>query len=302
MAGNYAQELDLKAEILLNFLMEEFDLFQERVKINHKGAKKRRTGKDVLDFEIDEQLAALEITLSRNSLFDTLPQHLLLSSREGESTNAEERSKLITDQIESWKKFFSPFEKILFLTLADIARMDDLSHPIFINQLITFWGLQDYESLLDKEELFHLLYWLPRAHKVQHDLSLIAKCFQQILSNTVVIETTDPIGYKIERSMLKGLGEAYLGVDCILGEVYMDGVPAVEIRICDLDNSKFYEYHPSGNKRKILEKILIPVFLPSETSFKIKLLINKKTELDFSLPKERGQNQFSSILGYTTNI
>ncbi|MEZ5198056.1 MAG: hypothetical protein R2764_17205 [Bacteroidales bacterium] len=107
---------DIKSEIIIADLIERgYPL--EKVLVRYEGLFKRNFAKDVTDVYLDVMNDVLVFHISRDSLYDILPQNMFHESKQLGNIELEERKKrfeAIRQEEENARRFFLPFDNELF--------------------------------------------------------------------------------------------------------------------------------------------------------------------------------------------
>lgn len=293
---------DLRAEVILSSLLENYEKGGYDFLINYAGQFKRPYSTDVLGCEVvDYDYDAtqfLKVNVSRDGIYDALPEgvfHYPKSERLNKSVDDMTKEyRLQQKEEENARKFFLPFENEFFLNgmKRDKAEMDFLfrlnqSQPI--DFFLDFW---DIDKSLPNVLVAKFIRLLPYAHKVVGKLDRTSFCLEYLLGEQVeIIE----LGYHDLSESNQGitLNDCRLGLDMISGMSYMDYSLNLEFKVGPLKNSSFRDYIHDGGIRRFID-LFYEYFLPVEIDVKTTIL----------LPLEIEQFNFNQdpVLGITTRI
>ncbi|TWP27726.1 hypothetical protein ETU09_06420 [Apibacter muscae] len=293
---------DLRAEVIVSELIHKIKEEDRNFLVDFKGQFKRPFRKDVLgaeivDFNFDTT-QFVKINLSRDGIFDTLPQGLFHASEKN-------RQKISVDEMtqeykthkveeEYARKFFLPFENEFFLKSIERENKEkeillELNGSKPIDFFYEFWNLdRDLPEIL----MSKLIRILPYTNQIVGNLELTIHCLSYLIEEKVEIAEQT---YKEQSSTEQDitLGDCRLGLDMISGSAYLDYSLYLEFRIGELKKTSFAEYIHEGKMKKFLE-LFYEFFLPMEIDVKTTILLNKEEEI-FDFNK-------TAVLGITTRI
>lgn len=293
---------DIRAEIIVNELIESSALASDEIVISNAGQFSRSYRSDVLGALVQDdnysKQDCLTLNLSRDSMYDALPEGFVHSLKEN---NADKSVRQMIKEHKYQKKqenearnFFTPFENEIFHYRTKIESVErdflyKLNGSKPLEFFYDFWGLpHDYPSVLVSK----FIQLLPYTYKIVGDIDLSCKCLASIIEEKVQYSITSSKEYSDEREQIS-LGENRLGVDFICGNNYMDYSLNVTIEIGPLINKSFENYIHDG-KIKAFITCFYEHFFPMEAEVKTILLLNQETE-EFNFNKQ-------PVLGYTTRI
>lgn len=290
---------DIQAETLAATLLlaaddnlQDFDF--ERILMSPLGGAYRRAGYDVERVRkkfYKEDLPYLMLEINRKGLFDTLPIGLFLKSDE-DYDNAKERTKAINKQVTNARKFFLPYENAIYHARIAVEQLEQRyteSLPEFMYEL---WGLSEFKDVLDDRQRFILCFLIPQAHQVVGDLYFTKLLFEAILQQKVELEMIAPLEIIIPDD--SPTSQMELGENSILGTVFRDDIPTLQVSIQEVSGDNIEAFLPKGKKRKLLEQLLVSYFLPLDTPIVTEI---KVRESDFTARLEE-----QSFLGYNLKL
>ncbi|OAB78747.1 hypothetical protein [Cochleicola gelatinilyticus] len=260
---------NLKAEIIVAELQEKTQLSIEDVLINNNSTFNRPYRRDIIGIEnIDNESRKLRLNLSRNGLYDLLPEGLFHSeSLNKKATSFAGKRKLYKDQEKEARSLFSPIENELFFQRLQIEKNErSLLNDFYTLKedfLINFWKI---DKNIPREYLLKLVKLLPYSYQIAGDLELTKLCLERILNEKVVFKKTyENIFEKEERFKTESPN---LGVNMILHSEQTEVLqPVIEAEIGPIDNEKIPAYIEKNGVLKFIE-IFYDFFIPLE--FKVK--------------------------------
>ena len=293
---------DIRAEVIANELLESNSVVPDEITISNHGQFSRAHRSDVLgaaiqDDNYDKQ-EFLNIQLSRDSMYDALPEGFVHSLNENNTDKSvgqmiREHKHQKRQEAEA-RNFFTPFENEIFHYRTKIESVErdflyKLNGSKPLEFFYDFWGLPHIYPAILVSKFIQLL---PYAYKIVGDIDLACRCLASIIEEKVSFTTTTSKEYSEEGEQIV-LGENRLGVDFISGNNYMDYSLYVTIEIGPIVNKPFHNYINNG-EIKIFIDCFYEHFFPMEVEIKTVLLMNEQTE-EFNLSKE-------PVLGFTTRI
>lgn len=294
---------DLKAEVLLAALLENFKADGSDFIVNFEGQFRRPYSKDVLDCEvIDYDYDAtqfLKINLSRDGIYDALPEgifHYPKTERLNQSVDDMTKEyRLQRKEEDDARQFFLPFENEFFLSglMRENAEKEYLLKLNKGETLDFFYEFWDLDKNLPEVLVSKFIRILPFAYKIVGKLDKTAYCLNYLLQEEVVIEE---LGYKDQSNsgQTVTLNDCRLGLDMISGKSYMDYSLNLEFKIGPLKNTSFQDYIHEGGIKKFIS-LFYEYFLPMEIDVKTTILLPSELEL-FDFAKQE------PVLGITTRI
>lgn len=292
---------DMRAEVLARLVAAKYDLKIEQVLFNPKSYHQRWGRKDVLEVSeeysptMDKELLVFD--LSREGIFDTLPESIFLHPDDPYRDHIHRVQKLSEQEAEA-RKFLLPFEQLFYWLRLENEQREDQAEK----NLETWWQhllIGSYtpfsNSQLDQEQLDMLTQMLPYLHDIVGNWVLMEQWLTVFLKTKVKIVEMPPPQYPLPLELQKRMDDGILGQDFVIGTYFTDGIPIVKIFIEDLTPETLGDYLEGGFKRYILEEELLSLLLPIEIPYEISLSLSVPNN-DFYL----GEQEDSSILGYTT--
>ncbi|MEM1119168.1 MAG: hypothetical protein AAGJ18_01885 [Bacteroidota bacterium] len=289
---------DIRAETLAANLLSHAEgdmktLSIEQIIIAAKGDAKRRSAKDVAEVKKKyyDHDTALLVEVNRKGLFDTLPDRLFLRLEEPYETPIQ-RTRAITQQIKEARQFFLPFEQALYHPRIEAEQLEEKWTEGFPDFIKNLWGLSNFEDCLNERQEFLLCYLIPEAYRVVGNWELTGLCFEAVLKKPVNLNFIAPMELEIPNGD-KPANECSLGEDTILGDIFRDDMPTLEVCVRGITQYDLEDYLPEGKQRRILEDLLYSYFLPLDVAVQTKILVTDDTW---------GFTFGESIIGYNVQL
>ncbi|WP_281234466.1 hypothetical protein [Flavobacterium gelatinilyticum] len=293
---------DIRAEIIANELIEQDEVAPDEITILNQGQFSRAFRGDVLGAVIQDDNYVrqdyLTLLLSRDSMYDALPEGFVHSLRENNADKSVHQMikehKHQKKQENEARKFFAPFENEIFHYRTKIEAVErnflyQLNGSKPLEFFYDFWGLSHFYPPVLVSKFIQLL---PYAYKIVGNIDLSCRCLESIIEEKVVYKITSSKEYSDEKEEIK-LGENRLGVDLICGSKYMDYSMNLTIEIGPIMNNSLENYLHDGKIKKFID-CFYEHFFPMEVEPKTILVLNKETE-EFNFNKQ-------PVLGFTTRI
>lgn len=301
LINSYRLPFDIRAEVLARLIAERYDLSKEQLLVRHRNYFQRQGRKEVLEISdgfsdsLEKTMVCLDI--SREGLFDILPEDIFLHPDEIYATNLT-RSQALTEQEVFARKLFYPLEQLFFyMGLENECKEHELE-----NQLETIWQqyIPDSVSIfkgssLDDDQKAIIKYLIPYLPEIIGNWPLTEQWLSMIMKTPILLKEIPFISHDLPEEVQKRVGGILLGQDFILGNQFSDGLPILHLLIEDLTPDNIADFLEDGVQRKLLEEELLSIFLPIETSYEIRLGL--KTQSTFFKLEHDADN---SILGFTT--
>lgn len=289
---------NIKAEILVAALEQAIEAGQD-LQIEHAGSFARPYSADVLGasaFEVAEGSYSLRVQLSRNGIYDMLPealchtQQLTQGGMEGVQHMTEKYRKRKHEEALA-RKFFRPIENEFFFQAVSLEQEEQvlLYHPssAFYQFLVQFWGI---EGQLPAQYEAALLGLLPNIHAIAGDLDRIAGCLSELLEVPVFHQTEHrTLGLEVTNNKLgKGkLGQSFTVGGCV------HAVPFVVFTIGPIALELLPAYLPGGTLDNFVKRFL-SFTLPFEADAEIRILSGR-------FEQTKGDASFG-VLGFSASI
>lgn len=289
---------NIKAEVIVAAALEAGVPLQDIV-VENAGSFTRPYRKDVLGVVPTEAARgryALKVQLSRNGLYDLLPealshtQHLVESAGEGVSALTNGYKKRKKEEAQA-RKFFRPLENEFFYQGVCLEQEEQEllynSSAAFYSFLAEFWDIAG--ELPGKYEA-SLLRLLPVIHTIAGDFDGIRACLEALLEV--------PVYYEIDHRSLQldaeynQLGKGRLGQSFTAG-CSVHAVPFVTYTLGPVRLHQLLDFLPGGAVDQFLQKFLAYT-VPFESEVQTRVLSGRYEKQD--------DDTSFGILGYSATL
>lgn len=299
-----ALKYDIRAEVIVNDMLENNEIDDGQYMIQHEGQFSRAYRFDILESEVtdydDNSRQMLKINLSRDSFYDMLPENVVHHAKndisdKGVNTMIREY-QIQKKQQKAARIFFQPFENELFSYGVGIENLEnrflsELNSSLAPEILYEFWGIdKDFPPLL----ISKFISLLPFAYKMVGNLESTCNILSFLLEENVEMSFKGHHQYSDEKQDIV-LGLNRMGLDFVIGKSYDDYSNHLDLTIGPLKNSSFTEFIHDGKRKKFLE-LFCNYFFPMEIEVNTIILLSD-TQQKFEFKAEE-----SSVLGYNTKI
>jgi len=299
---------DIKAEVIVAEIIEN-GLSPADIVIIPDGSFKRKYSRDVAYAEViksENGQKVLGIHVSRDGLYDSLPEAVFHNQSTQPLTSGHEMAKLSKKQKIEEKEarlFFLPFEnEISFhqiqIEMEERKILRRFSENLFDDIYPKFWNL---DRSLPKKLVSRFVLLLHLTYKILGNLDLTAKCLGIILDEEVKINVIrsshskkDLPGFNGNKAF--GLGSTSLGENFICGDYSSDSDPIMEFVIGPLKNSSIEDYLENGSYSRFLN-CYYGFFIPAEMEA-ITTINVSEAQQQFTL----NDTLSNVILGYNSGI
>lgn len=293
---------DIRAEIIVNELIQCGIASENNIIIANEGQFSRAYRHDVLSATIVDDnydnYESLKLNLSRDSIYDTLPEGFMHSPSDNGSEKSvrqmiKEHKELKKKEAES-RSFFNPFENEIFHYRTKIENTErDFLYKLNGSKpfefFYEFWGLsKNFPPVLVSK----FIQLLPYAYKIVGDIELSCQCLASIIGEPVSYKTSGSKEYSDNKEEII-LGDNRLGIDFICGNSYTDYSYNVTVEIGPITKNPFEKFINNGEIKKFID-CFYDHFFPMEVELKTLLIMHHETE-EFNFNKQ-------PVLGYTTRI
>jgi hypothetical protein len=294
---------DIRAEVIINDLLQSGALKAEEYAIRKEGQFSRAYRFDILEAKVlnsDDEKTQLTLSLSRDSMYDMMPEGISHNSQN--DISGKEVEIMIREyydqkkQQKAARKFFQPFENEIFEFGVETERFEsafllELNGNKVPDMFYAFWNInKDFPKLL----ISKFIRLLPFAHKIVGNISLACHILSVLLEEEVMVNERTYQKYTDE-SKATLLGETRLGLDSITGTQYDDYSKHIDIKIGPLKNSLFTDFIHTGKKKQFVD-LFCEYFFPIEIEITTIILLHENEgKFDMSRKTE-------TVLGYNTCI
>lgn len=296
---------DIRAEVLLNHLLEKGIISDSEYVVKHQGQFVRCYRMDVLSARVTDYnydtTQLVEISLSRDSIYDTLPEKIF------HHTKNEKQNKGVQTMLQEYKErkqqekaartFFSPLENEFFKLGVEIESFEQTNfRELIANEISSlFYELWDVSKDFPIFLISKFIRLLPYSYKIVGNIPLTVKILSELLEEDIHIKEKEFATYTDEAQGFCLGEDVYLGVDMIIGTDYEDYTKHLILEIGPLKHSPLTDYIQGGNKEKFIT-MFCEHFFPLEVEVHHSILLSEEKS-QFELKENN-----DPILGYNTCI
>ena len=290
---------NLKAEVLIAEIQEKSELTIDDFVVANKSTFSRPYRRDIIS--VDNLINENKITfnLSRNGIYDTLPEGLFHIPKGNQDANAYiARRKVVKEEEQDARAFFAPFENEFFYQRLNVENRErDLLDDFYnLNDdfLIDFWKI---DRQFPEEYILKLIKLIPFSHEIAGNFELTRLCLEEILGDKVSFkrkyESETTAHPKNEKNSRKK--EFQLGVDSVLTTQKNEVLsPVLEVSIGPISEKKINNYIKKEGVLKFINTFY-DYFVPMEIDVRTKFIVSN--EEGFLLDDSNGV-----IMGISTEI
>lgn len=284
---------DLKAEVILAELEQWSDISFDNILVQNKSTFSRPYRRDILNtdsFTLDDFLI---LNLTRNGLYDYLPEGVFHKSTSIDKEKYAVRRKEYLEEEKAARTFFLPIENEFFYQRLQIESKERylLDQFFSLNDafLREFWDIP--KNISDKYAL-KLLRLIPYAYRIAGDLEMTRLSLEELLKEKVTLHhqmRTDTVSIGGDTD----LGAMSLGSDATLGEELLEVNPHLSVVVGPIKNEKLPYYIGNKDVENFLDlfySYFVPMELTVSTTFTVK-------ESDLELNPE-----YPPVLGISTQL
>lgn len=290
---------NLKAEVLIAEIQEKSEITVDDFVIANKSTFSRPFRRDIISVDnlINENM--LTLNLSRNGLYDTLPEGLFHSPSSSDSaTSYISKRKKVKQEEQDARSFFSPIENEFFHQRLGIEcnerELLDNFYNLNDDFLIDFWNINED---IPEDYVLKLVKLLPHSYKIAGNFELTRLTLEKILNEDVTFKRSykNNLASEIETDSEHRENGLQLGFNTILNsskkEVYS---PVLEVTIGPISEKKINNFLKKEGVLKFINTFY-DYFIPIEIEVVTKFTMD--TENGFLM---NGTN--SSIMGISTQL
>lgn len=286
---------DLKAEVLITEIQEKTNLSDDNFFIKNNSTFSRSYRRDVIKVENTAHRDWLTFNLSRNGLYDNLPEGLFHARKTNKSLSYAAYRKKQKKQEQDARLFFAPIENEFFFQKLNIEKNERELIYNFSNLkddfLLDFWKI---DSNMPREFALKLIKILPYSHKIAGNYELTRLSLEKILGVDVKFKRKFRNTLKVKKNK-KRQKKHQLGIDMVLDssdkEIYY---PYIEAEIGPIDEDRIARYLTKNGILNFVEKFY-NYFIPLEMEVITKFVVVNIE--GFVLSKVK-----SPIIGISTKI
>lgn len=286
----------LKAEIFVTEILNNSNLKASNINIHNVSSFSRSFRRDLINTSIDKNdknNPKLKLTLSRNGMYDFLPQGLFHSKQNNNNLSFKDIRQKNKNEERNTRTFFSPLENEFFFQKVNIEQNErhliEKFEGIENDFLIDLWGL---DRTLPLKYNLKLLKILPYAHQISGNIESMETCLSYILKEEVHIKQH----YHTIKNNDEKKETQRLDIDFILNtnnsQIYY---PCYKIEIGPLSTKRANSYRKNSDKMKFISTFC-NYFVPIDIDWTVKI-IHDKTNQNLKLSDNTPMR-----LGLTTTI
>ncbi|MUH34697.1 hypothetical protein D9O36_02480 [Zobellia amurskyensis] len=290
---------NLRAETIIAEIQENSEATISDFVIANKGTFSRAYRRDIINIDDVLHDNKLTINLSRNGLYDILPEglfHVPHVSNGTESYTA--KRKVVKQEEQDARLFFAPLENEFFYQRLQVEQNEKSMLNNFYNLkddfLINFWSL---DINIPHCYILKIIKLLPYSHKIVGDLELTRLCLEKILEEKVSFKRRNIGKTKntSEDSKEHSKDIFQLGVNSVLeGNSYEVLSPLLEVIIGPIQQDKISLYSKTNGVSRFIDTFY-DYFLPME--LETDTIITVKKEVGFVL-----NDTLNPLMGISTYL
>lgn len=295
---------DIRAEVIVSDLLAG-KLRSEDLSIRFNGQQKRAKSQDIAGVDVIQKRhsrSQLEITLNRDSIYDTLPEGIFhqpsVKKQAGSVSAMVDEYRRQQEEEEEARQFFAPFENELFFQKSlieseEFKQLFQIQQSRLQGPVLKKLGINPD---LPRAFTSRLLRMLPYSSKIAGDTERTEQMLSLLLKNDVAIEA-DQFSASETSKYQSQLGNTTLGADTVAGNRVVPDHFLMQLAIGPISKKELLLYKNNGWKKDALQTI-INFFIPVEWDVVLQFEIREGDAESFFLNK----NQPDARLGYTTTL
>ena len=250
--------------------------------IEFEGNHKKNWDYDILNCH--SQGRKFIFNLSRNGLFQSLPEYLFLRPIEGSKDEKEKIIAFNANQKRNASIFLDPIDNLIFQESVKIETHEN--KILFSLETYDLASLEEFWRIdpgINKTFKIKLIKILPYLHSIIGNYELTTRCLEFFLDSPVefsIIEKQIPISIPGNEDS-SGLGSSYCGEDLIMSGDFFVSSFVWLFKVRPTSESEIEQYLENGEKRKIIE-YFYNYFVPFEYNMEIEFVSADNSE-GFSL-------------------
>lgn len=287
---------NLKAEVIIAELNESEVISSEDYLITNRSTFSRPYRRDIIDIDNLTYKDCLNFNLSRNGLYDHLPEGLFHKSSSGQDKqNYSNKRKKFKSEEQNARLFFGPLENEFFyqrlgIELAERELLDNF-YNLKDEFVSGFWNILHE---IPEEYLLKLIKILPFCYKISGDMELTRQCLEKVIE--------EPVKFKLsyrprtqQEDMETSSRELQLGVDLTLNsDASIVHYPFLEVSIGPLSKQKINNFLKNDGILNFINTFY-DYFMPMEVEVETKFTASASET--FILTESD-----SALMGITTRI
>jgi len=311
-----AINFDIRSEFFAALLKlksnSDFDTFPDGLIFNFIGRLHPGLLSDIRDVVLED--GKIELIVRKKGIIGNVPEKVYLHPSLTNDISDAEKAKDYREQTENTIAFFHPFDNVLFQPRVQVAINEILFPANLVDALFedSDWvcllrhyvenNTRESELLTCREiehdylRIFNLLKMgLLASHKICGNYKRTEHFFEEILMLPISIEECMDTCGVIPADEKFILGNAVLNYETALGEMFIDGIPALTITVREIPLGKIRTFLDDGSALCFIEKVLIKHFIPMDLQSKVEAIPEYHNSF-FTLGQKK------SYLGISTNL
>lgn len=286
---------NLKAEVLITEIQETTNFPDDQLVIKNESSFSRSYRRDVISVNNNIDKNWLELKLSRDGLYDSLPEGLFHSNDSIKKKSYADVRKRYKQEEKDARLFFSPLENEFFFQKKEIEKnerklLNELSN-LKDDFLIDFWNIDDDIPKIYASKLIKLL---PYSYKISGNFELTRLSLEQILGVKVSLKKKLK-NVLIDENKIENKSSNKLGIDTILNskekEVFY---PYLESKIGPIPKDNIDGYLTKNGILKFVD-VFYSYFIPFEMEVVTKLIVENKEGFELN-------NTNQPVMGISTKL
>lgn len=283
---------DIKAEVVITDLLEQ-GIDNSEIIVLLNGAFDRNYKKDITDYKLNTLNKSVVLNLSRNSLYDVLPEGLFHPVTRYGSLDAKDRKKEFEVQLKeeaNARKFFQPVDNEL---LWHKVKLETEARKLIHDPWDSLDKLFVFDKVIPAVYQSRFKRYLPFTNEIKGNSELTAFVLADILQDKVIITT----GYEQELHsndsfQICKLGDYQPAENFICGLGFYDEINVWEFTIELTDDYGIEKYvDPDLGYMNALITKFCDYFVPVELDTRIRIVCS--TARAFCLDDSTGKNKMS---------
>lgn len=273
-----------RLEVLIANMIDRGWLSADEIDLELVSTFSRNWAKDIQQAKVRDrkQGPILHLKVNREGLFDQLPPNFFhqpdphLPGQKLEQRLAD--SQAIRDEEVETRKFFHPFEQMLFRFRLQIEQNESKLADGFTSPLRTALLLSLWPNCKQISPSFYplLSYVLPLSYRVAGDLHLMSVCYATVLRVPARFEKIT--NHKPDTPSDNLASGSLLGQNFELAGKSSSSIPALKLTLGPCDRSTAHTFLPGGEHESLLE-LLNDSLVPIEYDLKLAVEIEAETDV-----------------------
>lgn len=290
---------NLKAEVIIAEIQDKSDLTSDDFFIANQSTFSRPYRRDIISVDKLLHDEMLTLNLSRNGLYDTLPEGLFHTQRKSKDTGSYTGyRKTLKNEEKDARSFFAPLENEFFHQRLGIEYNERQILDDFYNLndefLMNFWNVSPD---IPENYTLKLIKLLPYCYKIAGDFELTRLCFEKILDERITFQRKfdTSVENEVDGFNKKSKNQLNLGLNSVLHSDFKEvASPVLEVTIGPISEKNINNYLKKDGVMKFINTFY-DYFIPIELKVITKFTVD--SDDGFLLAKEN-----SPIMGVSTQL